>query len=192
MKKLKLLTAVIVTAVLASGYIVSSAPIKGKKIARNGRGIATRPVKFRFDPSPSIPPPEAVALLSPPMNPFKVEPMPVRGDIQPRTAQQDRLIEEAVAIVSRLLPVPPQREQFFSWVNGEDVPFKFWGWHAFVHDVSPIAGGWVISLTVRPNVTNRYLIGTAYVEEYSWVNGVLSFQRGYLHPKTPPRDYVRL
>src|SRR5689334_23272655 len=100
MKKLTLLIAVIVTAVLASGYVVSSAPVKGKKRARNGPGIATRPVKYRFDPSPTIPSPEAVARLSPPMNPFKIEPMPVRGDIQPRTAQQDRLIEEAVAIVS--------------------------------------------------------------------------------------------
>lgn len=188
MRKRNYLIAMTVTAVLASGYIVASAPIK--RSARSGRGAAARTQTVRYNPSSLIPTPEAVARLSP-SHPFKIEPMPVRGEIRPRTAQQDKLIEQAVAIVSRELPVPPERGQFFSWVNGEDVPFTISGWHAFVHDVSPIPGGWVISLTVRPKVTGRFQVGTAYVEEYSWVNGVLGFVRGYPHPKTPPRDFFR-
>lgn len=190
MRDRKYLIAMTVTAVFASCCIVASAPIK-RRSARSGRSGTINTRVIRPDPLSLIPPPEAVAQLSP-AHPFKIQPMPVRGDIRPRTPEQDELIDKAVVIMSRALPVPPERKQFFSWANGENLPFGICGWHAFVHDVSAIPGGWLISMTVRPKVTGGFQVGTAFIEEYSWVDGELGFVRGYKHPRTPLGDYYRL
>lgn len=121
---------------------------------------------------------------------YTVEPVAVRGKIQPRTPEQERRFRDASAILSRLKPVPAERIQFYSWFNREDCPVQFAGWGCLVHDVTPTPEGWLITLWVNPFAFRAGSMATVhgfYVEEYLWSeNGGLRFMRGYPHPDYGP------
>ena len=102
------------------------------------------------------------------------------------------MIGRAVTAMSKLLPVPPERVQFFNWIDGVDEPFTIVGWHAFIHDAHPIPGGLSIGMTVRAKVSGGFRVGTAYVEEYTLTDRGLEFVSGSRHPNTPARDIYKL
>ncbi|WP_244884920.1 hypothetical protein [Singulisphaera acidiphila] len=136
-----------------------------------------------------IPTPEQVAQFqgtnNDPARLYTIEPAPIRAEVKARSPEENKLFEQATAIMLRERPVPPDRVQFFKWVDEGDFRFKIKGWDAFVYTVTPIPGGWGIRLKVWPQLTTEAQVANGYFEEYTWTDGVLSFVKGYGDPRTP-------
>lgn len=186
----KIFLAVTLGLLLASSYLVASGPVKKDKARVGGIRVSTSKKpgpKFmnaaEFMPRPRVL--EAKAGINDPVRSYTIEPHPKRGHYKSRTEQEDRLFEQAAALLLRHLPVPPERQQFYSWIGEENYPFQVYGWSAFVETVTPIPGGSAIRLKVWPKITTKAQVVSAYFEEYTSVNGVLSFSKGYGDPSTP-------
>jgi hypothetical protein len=131
-------------------------------------------------PFSPVPPPE---LLRPPaVNPatvYKVEPIPIRGIVLPRTEQQEKAVQAASDIVAKLRPIPEDRIRFFRWMNGADSPVVFAGWSIFVQQVVPTPQGQLITLRVSALSNSRdgspvNSVMNNFIEEYLWSGAVLS------------------
>ncbi|AGA28432.1 hypothetical protein [Singulisphaera acidiphila] len=191
MNRRKIIVVVAAGFLLASGYWVASAASK-RRTASRARGWVAE--------STLIPDPERLAEfqgLNHPARLYTVEPEPVRGKVKARTPEEDQRFREAATIVARARPLPPDRLQYFSWVDREDSPLRIQGWSAFVHQVSPLPGGWAITLKVWPKATRKggvgVLVYSTYFEEYTWTqaDGVLDYVKGVGDPVIPDPSYGR-
>lgn len=174
-----------VAILLTCGYLVAGTP--SKKPAKKRKPAPK--AELHLPRESFIPTPEQLALLdgnsNDPARLYTIKPAPVGGDIKARTPEQERLFDLATAIMRRERPVPPDRVQFFKWVDEDNFHFKIKGWSTFVYHVTPIAGGLGITLKVWPKVTSDAIIANSYYEEYAWVNGIITYSKGYGNPKTP-------
>lgn len=184
MKRNKILVIGALGMLLTCGYLVASAPSKSTIKKRK----LTPQVPVLMPREALIPTPEQVAKFqgdnNDPARLYTIEPAPIRAEVKARTPQEDKLFEQATAIMLRERPVPPDRVQFFKSVDEGDFRFKICGWSAFVYNVTPIPGGWGIRLKVWPKVTADAQIANSYYEEYTWADGVLTYVKGYGNPKT--------
>jgi hypothetical protein len=153
---------------------------KGKTQRKSSQPDATAVMQ-----SSPIPRPESLMLPNP-ATVYRVEPIPVRGIVQPRTPQQERSVKAASTIVSRLRPIPEDRIRFFGWMNEANSPAVFAGWAAFVQQAVPTPEGQLITLRVSALATTRSggHIGVMnnFIEEYLWSDGSLRYLRGYSCP----------
>jgi hypothetical protein len=138
--------------------------------------------------------PPAWKLAKDPSMVYKVEPIPVRGNVKPRTEQEDRLLKEAAEVVARRLPVPEERVQFFSWMDKPDSRVKFGGWWAHVLQVTPTPEGWRITLRagVFANLDGGgpAAVHNWFIEEYLWSNSTLTFLKGDADPVTGAEPWI--
>ncbi|WP_020467318.1 hypothetical protein [Singulisphaera acidiphila] len=161
---------------LACSYLAVSAPSK----KRSPQG-PTRPSRKAMIPTPEML--EKLDGGDDPARRYTIIPIPIRGAVKARTPQEEELFKQATAIMLRERPVPPDRLQFFKWIDEGDYRFKLCGWSAFVDEVVPAAGGWGIRLSVWPQVTTEAKVINNYYEEYAWADGVLKFVKGYGNPR---------
>lgn len=180
MKKNKIIVFGAFGGLLACGYLAASALSKGPLAAQ---------APVRMPRENFIPTPEQVAQFqgdnNDPARLYTIKPAPIGAEVKERTPQEDKLFGQVTAIMLRERPVPPDRVQFFKWVDEGGFHFKTCGWSAWVYNVTPIPGGWGITLKVWPKVTGDALIANSYYEEYVWADGVLAYVKGYGNPKTP-------
>lgn len=164
------------------GYLAASAQSK----AGNKRGgPRSKPLASAVQGTTGlVPDPVRLAELSglnDPANRYTVVPVPKRGDSRPRTAEEDKLFQDAATVMANARPVPAERIEFFRWVE-RDEPMQIYGWSAFVVDVAPIPGGWAVTMRVWPKVTTLdgggIQVFNFHVEEYALIDGVPNFVRG--------------
>lgn len=172
----------IMVAGIAVAYATALAAQRGGKAAAQRHGVGAE----------FIPP--AWRLARDPSKVYTVEPMPVRGEVKPRTQQEERLLEQATEIVARLRPVPEARLQFFSWIDQADSPLTVTGWGVFVQQVTPTPEGWLITLQVTPSTTRKdggkANVGNCFIEQYLWSDGTLRYMNGFAHPKIGAEPFI--
>ena len=176
-----LLASIGILVISTSAYRV----VKAGGPSRNAKANPKQSSNKAVMPFSPIPRPE---LLAPPdpATVYTVEPIPVRGIVKPRSAQEERDVVAASAIIAKLKPIPNDRIQFFGWMNEPDSPAVFLGWSVFVQQSVPTSEGQLITLRVstqsmrKDNIMMHVM--NNFLEEYLWTGGRLQYLRGYTCP----------
>jgi|GEM_PF-3225669 len=173
--------------ILACGYLVTASDTGKRSRANQVEAPEPQSPKshLRMLQKASIPTAEQVAMLDagkgPSLN-YSIEPTPIRGKVKPRTADQEKLFQQATAIMLRFRPVPDNRAVYFDRLFAERrISLERTGWSAFVDDVTVTSAGWRIKLKVWPKIPG-VVLGNAFFEEYVWNHDDLVFVKGYQDP----------
>src|SRR3954451_12260719 len=73
---------------------------------------------------PPIPHVEGLAAVHPPRV-YKVDPIPVRGRVKPRSEKQEQDLKAAAAVILEKKPVPADRVEFFARMFSQKSPVNF-------------------------------------------------------------------
>lgn len=164
----------------------------GDKVQKTHSRPAAKPEPpFSFMPSPeALRPP-----IPDPATVYEVSPIPIRGRVEPRTPEQDRAVQAASTILSKLRPIPQDRIRFFAWMNEANSPVAFAGWNVFIQQSVATPKGRLITARVSAMARAKrdgspIGVNNNFIEEYLWYNGKLLYVKGYCCPIIGPTPYI--
>jgi len=182
---------VIITGVLVvAGGILSvstfSMAAQRQKNAKSAASVIIQDPRFNFPVAPTTMTTEAHSRMALGFAGYTVEPAMVEpGKARSAAEQQD--LEKVAEILTRLAPVPTQRQAYFDWLNRPDSAVRFKSWGCLLQEAKPINGGWEVRLTAMARGTDaqgqHIDIFNRFLEEYTLNDaGELHFVRCSAHP----------
>jgi hypothetical protein len=146
---------------------VSSSTFGGRIDAKKGqaKNLAAPVVELKSYPKP------------PPVAPEPQKPIPILTvEPHPDTPSAYRDVHGKIArlITGNVDIVPPARIKSVEWLAGEGLVLK--GWHGYIIDSTPIAGGRMVTLGVTPILYGPVAVSACVFEKYAVYNdGTIQF-----------------